>query len=181
MNPLTHALRIFLVFGLAVSLDSISNASHACMTKTRFDVASYRQAESVVRARILNYRPPREYVCQVRYALTRNLNDILNCQKLSRDVPILERARDNKAEFEFEVIETLKGEHRHRWNLYWTNSTFGYPGYWNQPRDVIFGVVNGGNGDGSPELVVMQTGCTDRSILDDTPANLMKVRKALKE
>lgn len=175
-DPAVCAMTKILVLGIAIPLAFVSSASSGCQMTKAYSVDSLRQAETVVRAKIVDYQPPRQTVCQLRYGLTRDVNEVLNCLQYSGELTVLERDRATKANFKFEVIETLKGERRLRWNLHWANSTFGFPAYWDRSRDVIFGIAKV---DGSSELEVMQTGCTTRSIIDASPENVFKVKEAL--
>jgi hypothetical protein len=86
------------------------------------------------------------------------------------------RPLSQDAVFEFETIDALtsKGASRGRWRARWQNSTYGEPERWPGSKVVIVGLRQGRDRD----LEVVQQDCGPVSILEDTPANLERVRQA---
>jgi len=84
------------------------------------------------------------------------------------------------AQFQFKVIETLKGPSLKVWDVPWTHSTFGMPAEWKGPTEVVLALEAVIDRNGVPSIQVLQDDCTAPSILEDTPENVRAVRAAFK-
>lgn len=82
------------------------------------------------------------------------------------------------AQFQFKVIETLKGPSLKVWDVPWTYSTFGIPADWKGPTEVVLALETVIDSNGVPSIQVLQDGCTGPSIIEDTPENVRAVVRA---
>lgn len=83
------------------------------------------------------------------------------------------------AVFRFDVVEMLSaGSGINKLSARWQNSTYGVPQRWDGSKNVIVGLRVATKPEGGPVMLVVQQNCGPISILEDTPANLERVRQA---
>ncbi len=150
---------IFLV-GFAALFVMAPAAGIACMVERDFDISHIRLADVVFRGEVVSYEVVQRQIngLEARYA-TIDLN----------------------------VIETLKGETREHWKVYWQNSTFELPEAWEFETTVyvagslLKGVDYIPSDMFSDWLTVVQAPCSKPFFLPGTDESREQLESALTE
>ncbi|TPJ72540.1 hypothetical protein [Mesorhizobium sp. B2-7-1] len=160
-----------------LSLFSLSGKATACATLHEQDLSYFSNAQIVVRARIISYKPVFDSELQERRRKFREATSKSGYRQLADKLS--DRSADS-IRIKFEVVETIFGSPRlDNWEANWVHSTFAMSEQWKGPENVIVGLRAAIDRHGMPFVQLVQQPCALAMILEDSPDNRKAVTDAI--